>query len=70
MMLSKGCIGYERNIALGMVTGLSSAYLIDRLASIKECSDSDNDELTLLFQKFERNIDKEKKAKILSMFRR
>ncbi len=68
-MFSKGLIGYEENLALGMVTCLSGSYLIDRLDEAKEYADmKDYSELRSIYQLFERNIDKEKKALILSKF--
>ena len=68
-MLSKGVIGYEENLALGMVTGISGSYLMIRLNYAKKyANNKDFEELKRLYQLFERNIDKEKKALILSKF--
>ncbi len=70
-MLSKGFIGYEENLALGMVTGISGSYLMIRLNHAKNHADmKDYGELRSLYQLFERNIDKKKKAHILSKFTR
>ena len=68
-MLSKGLIGYEENMALGMCTHVSGSYLIRRLRETNKHVDKDYDELKCLFQLFERNIDKDKKLKILEKVR-
>lgn len=69
-MFAKGFIGYEENLALGMCTGISGTYLLIRLQAVNEYASEDYDELKYLFQLFERNIDKDKKGKILSKFTR
>ncbi len=70
-MFSKGFIGYEKNLALGMVTGISGTYLMIRLGHAKRhAGKKDFKELNRLYQLFERNIDKKKKVLILSKFTR
>lgn len=69
-MFAKGLIGYEENLALGLVTCLSGGYLNDRLIYARKHANEDYNELKRLFQLFERNIDKEKKAYIISKFTR
>lgn len=67
-MFAKGFIGYEENLALGLVTCLSYGYLNNRLICARKHANEDYSELKRLFQLFERNIDKEKKAHIISEF--
>jgi hypothetical protein len=58
----------EENIAIGMCTVLSGRYLLHRLNASRSYVPEDYEELKSLFQKFERNIDKGKRKKLISAF--
>jgi hypothetical protein len=68
--LSKGIIGYEKNIALGVCTVKSGMYLWNRLKHAEKFALEEIEELHYLYQKFERNIDKIKRKKIIASYTR
>lgn len=67
--LSKGLMGYEEQWG-GLCTVKSGTYLMGRREEIIDFPKEEYYELKRLFELFERNMDKEKKGKLLKYFTR